>query len=91
MRLNYFLELEIQIDGDYTPEDPGVSSLNVLPENCYPGSAAEFEGKEYNILIKDKDCKVIKSIPCPQDIIDLLDDDIIMELANDKYMEECNE
>lgn len=79
MRVYKTIEIEIVIDGQYTPEDEGVSSQNVLPENCYPGSSSEFDINQVYFQIDGKLIKV------PDYIYDILDYDEILEDAYETY------
>ena len=84
MKIITFLELELEVSGDYSPFQEGVTSLNVLPENCYPDEPAYFEVISGEIIITGKDKKE-KRIKCPADILDLLDEKELLEQANEQY------
>ena len=82
MKIYLNMEIELAIDGDYLPEDEGITSPNVLPENCYPGSAAEYEITSVRIKTPTG------MVPCPIAIIDMIDEEEVLRLANQKYTEE---
>ena len=86
MKLKYYLELELEIHGDYSPAIEEVASLNIPPEDCYPGCSDDFDLDKVYILITNED-KTITKIKCPDEIIDLIPEYELDQLAREEYNE----
>ena len=82
MKVKQFIEIELEVSGDYIPEVVG--SLSGLPENCYPPEPAAFEISEVKIRVLNGKGKPIL-IDCPKEIIDKIDYNDLVNDASDQY------
>jgi len=87
MKISQNVEIELIIEGDYIPMVKG--RYNCKPEDSYPDEPADFEIKEVLIKVVDNSGQgtKIKYIPCPQDIINMIDFNELVNDADEYYQD----
>lgn len=77
-RTTLCLEIEVEVEGDYTPYDPG--KCFGPPELCYPPEGGTFEIE--SIIVVPTGEKLILPDSLDQKVADELYDEIISEIAD---------